>query len=200
VSEPGGEYLDHVTPRDGKGESIAKDLVAVCRERRFIPPVIGLDGCKVNTGVHKGVFRCFEREVGEPVQHVVCALHFNELPFHHMFSEVDGRTLGPESLEGPIGSKLGEDIWLEPLVAFQPVPGKVPNMPDSVLTDLSRDQLLAYRWGHAIQSGKVPDGLVTQTIGPMINVRWLTRAVRCLAMFARTKKPTKKYIRIILVH
>ena len=59
VSEPGSGYVTHVTPRNGRGETIAKELVAVAKERKFLPKVMGLDGCKVNTGIHKGVFRCF---------------------------------------------------------------------------------------------------------------------------------------------
>ena len=127
----------------------------------------------------------------------MCLLHFNELPFHHHFAEVDGSTLGPDRLEGPIGSTLGEDIWREPVVHFKAVPGKMPIIPDDILSDLSRDQKLAYRWGHAIQSGNVPDDLVSQVIGPLIHVRWLTRSVRSLAKYARTKRPTKKFTRIV---
>ena len=39
-------------------------------------------------------------------------------------------------------------------MSFSPVPGKMPGIPDEVLKELSRDQNLAYRWGHAIQSGQ----------------------------------------------
>ena len=51
----------------------------------------------------------------------------------------------------------------------------------TMLNDLSRDQLLACKWGHAVQSRVVPDNLVVQIIGPHIHVRWLTRAVQTLA-------------------
>ena len=73
----------------------------------------------------------------------------------------------------------------------------MPRLPDSVVADLSRDQQLAYRWGHAIETGLVPDTLAGQTIGPMVHSRWLTRAVRTLARFARVKNPTKKFRRIV---
>ena len=48
-----------------------------------------------------------------------------------------------------------------------------------------------------MQSGDVPDDLVGQTFGPLCHSRWLTRGVRTLARFARTKKPTKKFLRIV---
>ena len=38
-------------------------------------------------------------------------VHGVELYFHHVFTNVDGLTLGPDKLEGPIGRKLGGDIW-----------------------------------------------------------------------------------------
>ena len=190
--------MTHVTLSKGsKGKDIAKEIVAVVRERRVQLRVLGMDGCSTNCGIHKGVFRCVELELDEAVQHVVCQIHCNELFFRHMFEEVDGVTLGPEKLEGPIGSTLDREIWLEPVVAFKPVEGKMPIMPEFVMKDLSRDQKLAYRWGHAVQSGVVPDDLVGQTIGPLCHSRWLTRGVRTLAKFVRTKKPTKKFVRIV---
>ena len=197
VAEPGGEYVTHVTPLGSTGKEIAKEIVSVVRERGMDLQVLGMDGCSTNCGIHKGVFRCVEVELGIAVQHVVCLLHCIELFFRHEFEEVDGVTLGPDKLEGPIGSTLGEDVWLDPVVNFKPVEGKMPVMPDAVLTKLSRDQKLAYRWGHAIQTGEVPDDLVSQVIGPLCHSRWLTRGVRIMVKYSRTKNPTKKFQRIV---
>ena len=66
-----------------------------------------------------------------------------------------------------------------------------------VRKELSRDQMLAYRWGHAIQSGEVPDDLAGQTVGPLCHSRWLTRGVRTLVRWSRCKNPTKKFYRIL---
>ena len=98
VSEPGGEYVTHVTPNDGTGKSIAKEVVTVVRERDMRLRVLGLDGCPVNTGIHNGVTRWVELELGETVQHIVCILHFNELFLHHIFADADGVTLAPGTL------------------------------------------------------------------------------------------------------
>ena len=73
----------------------------------------------------------------------------------------------------------------------------MPTLPDSVVSSMSRDQVLAYRWGHAIETGEVPDSLAGQTIGHLVHTRWLTRAVRTLAMYARTTNPSKKFQRIV---
>lgn len=40
------------------------------------------------------------------------------------------------------------------MVSFTPIPGRVLVLPDDVVKDLSRDQMLAYRYAHAIQSGR----------------------------------------------
>ena len=197
VAQPSGEYVTHMTPSGHCGKDIAKEIIGVVKERNVNLRVLGMDGCSTNTGIHRGVFRCVEVELNQAVQHVVCLLHCNELFFRHIFEEVDGVTLGPDKLEGPVGRTLGEKIWLEPVVGFKAVEGRMPLVPDFVKKDLSRDQLLAYRWGHAVQSGDVPDDLVGQTIGPLCHSRWLTRGVRTLARFARTKKPTKKFLRIV---
>ena len=84
LAEPGGEYVTHVTLHVGSRKVIAKELVDVVRERNMRLNALGMDGCAVNTGIHKGVYRCMELELGYSVQHIICLLHFNELFFHHV--------------------------------------------------------------------------------------------------------------------
>ena len=98
VSEPGGEYLSHVTPVEATGRSIAKELVALVRERDISLEVMGMDGCSVNTGIHNGVIRVVEQELEVAVQHIICLLHLNELHFRHELCAVDGVTAGPGRL------------------------------------------------------------------------------------------------------
>ena len=95
VAEPGGSYVTHVTPRQGTGKDIAKEIVSVVQERGVKLKVMGMDGCSVNTGIHRGVIRCVEVELGEAVQHAVCLLHGVELYFDHVFVDIDGMTVGP---------------------------------------------------------------------------------------------------------
>ena len=70
------------------------DLV---RERDIDLVVMGMDGTSVNTGVHNGVIRLTELELGIPVQHIICLLHLNELPLRHLFYDLDGVTAGPDT-------------------------------------------------------------------------------------------------------
>ena len=114
-----------------------------------------MDGCSVNTGIHTGAIRLVEVQLDDVLQHVICGLHMNELLFWHILCETDGVTKGPESLSGPVGSTLSDDIWLHPVVNYEPIPGKVPKLPEDVVQQLSRDQHLAYQYAHAVQSGKI---------------------------------------------
>lgn len=53
VEEPGSQYLGHVTPKSGKGDSIQKAIIQFCNEKEIELSnleVIGCDGTNVNTG------------------------------------------------------------------------------------------------------------------------------------------------------
>ena len=199
LSQPGGEYATHVTPKEGTGLGLAKELFAVILERDWDVKVIGMDGCPVNTGIHNGAIRQLEVLLSKPLQHVICGLHLNELLFWHILSETDGVTKGPDSLSGPVGSTLSEDMWKDPVVNFQPIAGKVPILPDSVVQDLSRDQSLVYRYAHAVMTGVMPDDLAGQVLGPLCSSRWLTASERILCRYTRTSKPTKGLVRLVSV-
>ena len=102
-----------------------------------------------------------------------------------------------------MGKGLQEDVWTLPVVAFDTVPGKMPTLSEDQLKDTSRDQYLAYRLGHALQSGKLPDEVAGATIGPCCHARWLTTGVRCLRLAMSIKRRTKAFNRVpffLLIH
>ena len=199
LAMPGGDYVTHVTPADGTGRALAREVVDVIREQDSIIRVIGTDGCPVNTGIHTGAVQLIEIETGNVVQHVVCGLHLNELVFWHILSETDGVTKAKDKLSGPVGSTLHLKVWEQPVIAFQPISGKVPLLPPEVVKDLSHDQAIGYRYCHAIGSGVIPDSLVTQTIGPLVTSRWNTTANRILCLYTRSLRPSKKLQRLTRV-
>ena len=197
ISEPGSEYVTHVTPKSGTGRDLSLELEAVVREREQLPDVAGMDGCSTNTGIHNGCIRLLEINLNRTLQWSICGLHLTELLFWHVLSDVDGVTSGPEKLKGPIGSTLHTAVWEEPVVAFKPVTGKVTALPDDVIKDLSRDQKLGYLYCMAVQTGIMPDELPSQVIGPMVTSRWNTTATRLLCKYTRTQWPTKKMTRLV---
>ena len=199
LAMPGAQFVTHVTPEDGTGLSLAKELETVVREQDMPIKVIGMDGCAVNTGPHTGAIRLLELMLTKPLQWVICGLHLNELLWWHILSSADGGTSGPERLSGPVGHVLHEDLWKQPVVKFAAIPGKVPELPPGVVKRLSRDQHLAYLYCHAVQSGVMPDELVNMTIGPLVKSRWITCGVRVLCLYTRTRKPSKALLRLVKV-
>ena len=67
---------------------------------------IGCDGTAVNTGCKREVIRLLEEKLEKPLHWLVCLLHANRLPLRHLINHVDGKTSGPATFTGPIGSKL----------------------------------------------------------------------------------------------
>ena len=73
----------------------------------------------------------------------------------------------------------------------------MPVISEEQLKDTSRDQYLAYRLGHALQSGDVPEEVAGATIGPCCHARWLTTGVRCLRLAMSVKKRSKGFERVL---
>jgi hypothetical protein len=156
------------------------------------------------------------------MQQVVCLLHLIELFLRHrqvkfvriivvsvLFScvmitvqtELDGPTSGPDAWTGPIGLRIVTDVWLEPVVSFPPVPGRILLMPEKTVAGLSRDAALLYKLGLAVQSGVVPPGVAAATIGPPLHARWLTTAARdlryCTSGYQCTCAQVLKAVRMV---
>ena len=74
---------------------------------------IGCDGTAVNTGCKSGVIRLLEEKLEKPLHWFVCLLHSNELPLRH----IDGKTSGPATFTGPIGSKP-RDSFIHSFIYF----------------------------------------------------------------------------------
>ncbi|GBM01940.1 hypothetical protein AVEN_269551-1 [Araneus ventricosus] len=68
--------------------------------------VVGCDGTVTNTGWKNSIIHRIENHVGQSLQCSICILHFNELPFHHIFQDIGGQTAGPKSFSGQIEQQL----------------------------------------------------------------------------------------------
>ncbi|GBM92458.1 hypothetical protein AVEN_239988-1 [Araneus ventricosus] len=122
--------------------------------------VVGCDGTVTNTGWKNSVIHRIENHVvtSATVEH----MHFNELPFSHIFQHTDGQTAGPKSFSGPIKQQLTcyENL---PVVDYEPIDCSIPDI-DNHLGALSR------RLG---KSGP----------GPLFHSRWLlwpTESLGCI--------------------
>ncbi|GBL84509.1 hypothetical protein AVEN_117251-1 [Araneus ventricosus] len=66
----------------------------------------------------------------------MCLLHFNELPFRHIFQHIEGQTAGPKSFSGPIGQQLTYSEKL-PVVDYEPLDCSIPDIDRNLF---SKDQ------------------------------------------------------------
>lgn len=159
--------------------------------------VIGANGTAVNTGCVNGAIRLLELHLKRPLQRAICQLHLNELPFRHIFKELDGKTTGPPSYFGCIGSAIDAELVNLELAKFCKVRGRVKQIPDAVTNQFTEDQKYLYDICLAVQTGIIPTGLELRSPGKLSEARWLTKANRILRLYISTEKPTDKLNRYI---
>lgn len=193
VEEPGSAYLGHTTPLSGCADDIADSIFEFAQENdvdlRDLQ-VIGSDGTAVNTGEKGGVIRLIEEKIDKPLQHAICLLHLNELPFRHLLKTLDGATKGPSTFSGPIGTAIQTCENL-PLCEFEPITVQwVEEMPG--MTDLSTDQQYLLDICSAVSGGVCPLNLSRKKPGPTVQSRWLTTACRVLRLYVSTHQPSEE--------
>ena len=84
-----------------------------------------------------GVIRLLEVVLQCPIHWFACIFHANELPLRHLLAKLDGKTIGPQSLAGPICKLLASCENLA-IVKFEPTANSNLNIEPS---DLSTDQM-----------------------------------------------------------
>ena len=203
VEDPGGKYVDHIVVEEGEGTGRHLGLAAadVIRELQSVDKLeaVQCDGTNVNTGWKSGAVAELERNIQKPVQWLVCLKHSNELPMRHVFNKLDGGygTSGPESFKGPIGKDLSGDIHLDPVSTFEKIESNLPDLPEPVLADMSRDFVLLYRYSRAVSEGSVSDDLASQKPGPLNHARWGTLALRVLIHYTRSTNPPDQLVEMV---
>ena len=121
-------WKDHVTPDDGSARSIADEIancIVATNSLDTLPGVV-CDGTAVNTGRVSDVIKRLELFLERPLQWIVCLLHLNKLPFHHLFDATEEKTTGPATFAGEIGKQIKKKLHQLQLVTFQAVPSDIP--------------------------------------------------------------------------
>ncbi|KAI6655352.1 hypothetical protein LOD99_2187 [Oopsacas minuta] len=197
LSEPGNQYVAHITPSSGKAKDIAKELTDLCRERNSNLMAVGVDGVRVNTGIYNGCIRLLELEFTKPLHWFICQLHGNELPLRHLFQIIDGKTSGPNSFKGVIGKELNCDFTCKPIAAYHPLCGKTQLIDCDILKNLNKDQKYLYNICHAVQTGICSSELASMQPGPLHHARWTTLANRLLRSYISMIHPTPELSRLV---
>lgn len=190
IGEPGGKYIGHVTPKKGTGNEIADSIYEYLESKGFdmsAVEAIGCDGTATNTGWRNGVVHNIELKCRRPLQWFICLLHFNELPYRHLFEHLDGTTTGPASFSGPIGKRLPGCEKL-PVVDFEPI--QLEEVIDITESNLSKDQQYLLDIVRAVNTGICNPDLAAKDPGPISHSRWLTCANRVLRLYVSQSSPT----------
>ena len=125
---------------------------------------------------------------------MVCLLHKNELPLHHVFVELDENTKSPEAFARPIGKKSDSNVSQWPVVAFKSIHNPhLPMLLNDVLQDLSTDQCYGHTICWSVICGEVDNDLL-HDIGPFVHLRQLILARKILRLYTATENPSKNLI------
>ncbi|XP_065653685.1 uncharacterized protein LOC136080671 [Hydra vulgaris] len=187
-----GSYLSHKNlPSKGATGLLQSEVVYnVLKE---------YDNTNVNTGFKTGVVACLEKKLERKIHLIGCTLHHNELPFRKVFKIVDGSSKCPNKFSGPIGKQVSIDFHLNPQVKFTKIytPVEILNIPIEVVNDLSHYQRLLFEYCLGISKGFVNPIFCRRKIGPLNNARWLTLAIRIMALYTRTEAPSLEHVRLV---
>ena len=165
LSEPGSSCVDYCTPSSGSAKSIAESILDTVDCTNLV--CIGSDSTNVNTGLHNGVIRRMETEVGRPLHWSICLLNLNELPLRHLFISLDGAMTGPHSFNGSIGKYISTALQ-QPIVKLALIVDE-PITCDKHL--LSSDQLYFFEIVNAVKSGIVPENFDSRLPGCLNHAR-----------------------------
>ena len=110
LKEPNSQLIGYTKVENEDAEHKLMTLNAFFVEKEIaLDALIGIccDDEPTNTGVRNGILRRFELHLNRPLHWFVCLLHFNELPFRHLFDTL-GRssTTGPRTTTGTLGKQI----------------------------------------------------------------------------------------------
>jgi hypothetical protein len=206
VAFPEEKYVDHITPESGKAQDVVKEILSVLTYRSSLQSLNAVlcDGTVSNTGKYGGVIRRIEDAIGRPTQWLICLLHTNELPLRKFISVLGGgHTTGPSSSTNEILSQLNFDPINLPISDFTPVSGKVNDVSDIAMKDLSYDQQYLLKACLFVQQGNMNSDykmfLQTAKPGAVHHARWLTTASRILRLYMSKRNSSPSLCRIVRV-
>ena len=109
LTEPGNNYLTHVTPKIGHGKVVARAIYDFLVEHELTNQplyVADCDGCRVNTGPNGGVIHYLEMLLARALHYSICQLHGNELPLRAILYYYNAKPSGPENWREMIGQQI----------------------------------------------------------------------------------------------
>ncbi|GBN97717.1 hypothetical protein AVEN_202615-1 [Araneus ventricosus] len=180
------------SPSSGSAQNIGNISLSDLNETGFLLHELDVIGCDVtvtNTGWKTGVICQIEKQVKRQLLWGVCLLQFNELPFRHLFLNLDGETTAPISFSGPLATRFSKCEKL-PVLNFKSSKCKILEIERKIL---SKDQQYLLDISYAIKSGSSPEDLTVREPGPVSLSRWLTTANRALRLYLSIENPADEH-------
>ena len=114
----------------------------------------------------------------------------NKLLLKAILKKLDCETDGPKSFNGPLAQKCAENIHLIPPVQINLIKTNINAgfLKTEIKNDLSNDQKFLLEYCISISSGEIDKSLVSRKLDSLCHSRWLTLAIRLLALYTREKK------------
>lgn len=110
LKEPHSQLLGYIKVENEDSEhKVIKLNEFFINKAISLDSLIGIccDGERANTGIRNGILRRFEMQLNRPLHWFVCLLHFNELPFRHLFDTLEkSSTTGPRTTTGTLSKQI----------------------------------------------------------------------------------------------
>ncbi|XP_065673712.1 uncharacterized protein LOC136090757 [Hydra vulgaris] len=194
--ESSGKNLTHrkISVTGATGSVLATEMLSVLQEHNSSESIqaVLLDNTATNTRPISGLVVKLEEFLKRKLHLIGCALHQNELPLRALFVKLNGDTTGPRSFSGLLGKRCAEIIQDRNQVLFECIENPIVDkyIPEEILTDLSCDQRLLFKYCKGIGIDIVSDKWAAYKVGPLNHARWLTLAIRLLCLYTRDNEPT----------
>ena len=88
-------------------------------------------------------------------------------------------------------------LHLEEVIIVDKVEGRLVELEEDVMKDLSRDEKLIYQYCMAVTTGVLGNRIARQAVAPINHSRWLTLAIRLLQLWTRTENPDQSLRNIV---
>ena len=197
------QYVDHTLPESGHGSTIAKCLFDVVQKTNSVQTIKSISSDSPNpiTGWENGALRKFEELIENEVQHLHCDLHLNEKLLEKVFIKVDGKTSGPDTWSGVLGSQITAKHGLKRTnmnMMFKPIAGKVEEIKDECGDILQNNDVRhVHDLSLLVQMGPKAAGtrLVNsffKSVGHVHNARWVTTASNLLILYMQEENPSDR--------
>jgi len=112
LREPHSQLIGYTKLENETAAHKVNKLIDFFQEKQLsLDSLIGIcsDGEPANTGIQGGILRLFEKQLKRPLHWFVCLLHFNELPFRHLFDTLEkSTTTVPRSTTGKLSTQIAD--------------------------------------------------------------------------------------------